>query len=84
MKSLRDFRDRTRYVGCGIDRAFAEAGLERGFRCFETHDSNLTDLISATCIFSGKSNGAVTFGYPRALVLNSGSMTFGYLRQAPF
>ena len=27
---------------------------------------------------------AATFGYPRALVLNSGSKTFGYPRQAPF
>ena len=27
---------------------------------------------------------AATFGYPRALVLNSGSKTFGYPRQAPY
>jgi hypothetical protein len=27
---------------------------------------------------------AATFGYPRARVLNSGSKTFGYPRQAPY
>jgi hypothetical protein len=27
---------------------------------------------------------AATFGYPRVRLLNSGSMTFGYPRQAPF
>ncbi len=31
----------------------------------------------------GVRDEAVTFGYPRALVLNSGSKTFGYPRQAP-
>jgi hypothetical protein len=72
-----DLRDGARAVSRGIGGAFRHAGLRFGLRCFHVRQYLLFEIAS-------ECDEAATFGYPRARVLNSGSETFGYPRQAPY